>query len=277
MNARTVYLTGLMLAVLQAGAGRAQEPAALAPMPTPLADPSVPTEAPAAHSGHGLSPWVLYSHGDCCGPIGKHGPVWMEVYGRSGASFPVGGSVLASRLDPGWFVQGGGRSLFFDRAEVRAWTIDLSISNDFKARKPGAAPIVAVDRDTMLPELVGVRIVNRTYANLALGREFYIIGSASAADWCWRVGGDVGIRWGTSRMDVDDPTNLPAGFARHNSWSWGQVGAVHSDVEIPLGCAFLDAGVRVEYGATYQPRLTHTSTSNQINDINVLGTLGIRY
>src|SRR5262249_3695160 len=51
---------------------------------------------------------------DCHGPVGGNGPVGWEVYLRSGVSLPFGGGALTSRLDPGWIIQGGARSLFFN-------------------------------------------------------------------------------------------------------------------------------------------------------------------
>src|SRR5262245_61847190 len=44
--------------------------------------------------GPGISDWIAYPRGcDCCGPVGKHGPIATEVYARSGISWLTGGGV----------------------------------------------------------------------------------------------------------------------------------------------------------------------------------------
>jgi hypothetical protein len=76
-----------------------------------------------------LSKWILGTEPGCCGPVGSHGPIYMETYIQSGISFPFSDGVFGHTLEPGWVIQGGGRSLFFNADQDAAWVIDLSISN----------------------------------------------------------------------------------------------------------------------------------------------------
>jgi len=58
------------------------------------------------------SPWLVYpSSPCCCGAVGTcGGPIGSELFVRSGMTFPLGGGFFGAHLNPGWAVEGGGRS-----------------------------------------------------------------------------------------------------------------------------------------------------------------------
>src|SRR5262249_6280073 len=153
---------------------------------------------------------------DCCGPVGGDGPVLYELYARIGPAIVTGGGVFNRTLDTGWMVAAGGRSLFFNPAQTAAWTIDLGISNSHNdARKHdvqiplsilvptqfGTAERVNFGRDPDVPG-VTVRELNRTFANIGFGREVYPVGPANGPGTKWRIGYDLGGRWGTAKLEL---------------------------------------------------------------------------
>src|SRR5262249_31426179 len=121
-----------------------------------------------------------------------------------------------------------------------------------------------------------VHALNRTEGTLSFGREYYVRGSARNCEGCrWRIGWDVGMRWGTTRLDLNfgDPDH----FNRLNSWNYGPVGSLHSDLEIPHGCCTFYAGFRVELDDTFNNGLQNVLhfSDNGLADVNLLLTLGV--
>src|SRR5262245_18862055 len=94
-----------------------------------LTPPPDPTAPPGATPIPSLSKYILGSGGDCCGPLGKHGPIDLEIFLRVGETIPIEGGILRNTLESGWMFEAGGRSLFFDASDTAAWTIDLSATN----------------------------------------------------------------------------------------------------------------------------------------------------
>ena len=118
---------------------------------------------------------------------------------------------------------------------------------------------------------VAVRDLNRTYVNLAGGREWYLWGCAdcSKPDVNWRVGFDLGGRYGTEKLEV---TN----FDHRTDVIAGTFGSIHTDLEIPWRCCIFQAGVRAEYGYTWGDILQR-QTDGDVQEINLLITLGTRF
>ena len=120
----------------------------------------------------------------CCGPIGRNGPIGYEVYVRNGLDFPLGGNPFGARMDAGWDVAVGARTLFFNPVSDAAWTADLSVSNDFNSSRDRTSTYTLLNlRDkttnaTIPSTTVTIRDLNRTYFNLAGGRERNLWGSA---------------------------------------------------------------------------------------------------
>jgi hypothetical protein len=84
----------------------------------------------------------------------------------------------------------------------------------------------------------------------------------------WRVGVDAGGRYGASDLTFID--------LRHRTDTlYGIFTAAHTDFEIPCGCCFLSWGLRVEWASTWDNRVLQFG--NNIQEINVLATFGVRY
>src|SRR5262249_43949747 len=143
MNGKTIWLSGLAVALLGVGVVRGQgfagpgtrpeplpPPAVYGPGPTAPMPPGPPTQGAPPPSQFTLSKWIVGERWPgCCGPVGGNGPIGSEVYLRTGVSLPLGNGGLSAASGTGWDIEGGGRVLFFNRAVDAAWTVDLSITN----------------------------------------------------------------------------------------------------------------------------------------------------
>jgi hypothetical protein len=228
-----------------------------------------------------LSNWITSVTPDCCGPLGGT-PITSEIYFKLGPSFPVGGGFLNHTLEPGWDLQGGGRVLFFNRPVDAAWTVDVSVSNisNHGQHSDLSTPLLVevpgpinpftgqAGPGTLEIQRVSVISLNRTFANLALGREVYLMGSGNKDGPAWRVGADVGGRWGTARIELHE--------IRHRTHTaTGTFLSLHSDLEVPWGCCVFQAGVRLEWDYTWMKILQEQDTNLQ--DWNLLFGVGIRF
>ena len=125
---------------------------------------------------------------------------------------------------------------------------------------------------TTISPLVTGKSLNETFGNLAVGREWYLWGSAEQDGCCyrnWRVGVDCGGRYGTEKLEVHEITHRTDTIA-------GLFLAVHSDIEIPWGQVIFQAGVRAEYSYTWSDILQVQNYSDT-QDIKVLLSLGLRF
>jgi hypothetical protein len=212
--------------------------------------------------------------------VGSDGPLAYEVYARSGASLLLGNSILDQTLKTGWMIEGGARVLWFNPEETRAWALDLSISNVAHEERnrnlihPVLRNILVPDGAggvTSVPEIpVTVTHFNRTFVNVSIGREWYLLPPASCgSDWSVRLGTDVGGRWGTGKLEL---VELPS----RQDVMGGAYIAVHSDVEIPCGACILQVGFRVECDYTWTDILQRQNIGDLI-DLNLLLNLGVRF
>jgi hypothetical protein len=312
MSAKLVFPSALVLAVLPCFAAYGQGPPAMnkteavAPAPSTSLDTTPPAETPAPTPppvSIGLSNWITYACPDCCGPVGGDGPIKDELYIRTGPSFPVSGPIFGHVLTTGWEVQGGGRSLFFNPDRDRAWSVDLSISSIWNGGQHAdrkfplfllAQP--SANSDVFRAFVLGtLKNMNRTSVNLALGREWFLMGPAASCGCnCpnWRVGIDAGGGYGSQSASVEidtipgipatDVTN-PAGAAtqihllrRRTDTIASTFLGLHSDVEIPCGCCVFMAGLRAELSYTWSDILQRQNDSNML-DVNLLITCGVRF
>jgi hypothetical protein len=223
--------------------------------------------------------------------MGADGPIGGELYARWGINIPTNAGYLGKTNRTGWEIQGGGRGLFFNAPADAAWTVDLSISNVAHQGKHPDNPAVLHNvvvlgppdpfgqrRPVTIPELpVTVSNLNRTYANLALGREWYLLGNGHSfgSDLCspgainWRVGCDVGGRWGSAKLGVHELTHFTDTLT-------GLFLSLHTDLEIPCGCSCIFVvGGRVEWDYTWTDILPGIDCDMQ--NVNLLMTLGIRF
>jgi hypothetical protein len=128
---------------------------------------------------------------------------------------------------------------------------------------------------------VTIKDLNRTFVNLAGGREWYLYGNAEKCDgtcstcgeggpsFKWKAGFDVGGRYGSAKLELHE--------TRHRTDTIGGVLiGLHSDVEVPCGCCCIfQAGVRVEWDYTFMDILQNNITD--VQDVNLLFTAGVRY
>jgi hypothetical protein len=283
MSTKKIFASALALAVFGAVAAQAQEllpapltaePAAASPAPAPETTP-----LPAAQQPPGrLSSWITYTRADCCGPMGCNGPIGYELFLRSGASLPAEGANFGHTLETGWDIEGGVRSLFFNPAMDRDWSIDVSLSNILNRGQRSditvpynlllTNPTTNALTTTTIP--VSIRELNRTFFNAGLGLDWYLVGTACACDAPrWRVGLDGGGRLGTAKVEFFQTSH-------HTDTIGGVYVGLHTDVEVPRGCCTFLAGFRVEWDYTWMDILQIQNNSD-LMDVNFLATFGVRY
>jgi len=319
MSAKLAFPSALILAVVSCCMAHAQAPPAAmneteaaAPAPTPGNEALSPTDmtAPARPPlPPGLSKWITYGQPDCSGLIGGNGPIKEELYLRTGPSLPLGESLFGHVLTTGWDVQGGGRTLFFNPAMDRAWSVDLSISsiwNDgqhadrkfplFLLASPNPPAVAGGTPDVYSATVLGtLRELNRTSVNLGLGREWYLIGKATSCacgERNWRVGIDGGAGYGTesASINIDSIPGLPPVdlttpsngstvihmMRRRTDTIASSFVSLHTDLEIPHGCCVYQVGFRVEWAYTWSDIMQRQNDSN-IMEVNLLMTFGVRF
>src|SRR5262249_33967463 len=116
---------------------------------------------------------------------------------------------------------------------------------------------------------VTVRNLNRTFANLGFGREWYLAGTGHGGGPSWRVGFDAGGRWGSENLNTHE---LP-----HRTDAMGGAWAsLHSDVEIPYGAFVFQGGIRAEWDYSWSDILQIQNNSD-LQDLNLMFTAGIRF
>jgi hypothetical protein len=290
MSTKKIFASALALAVFGAVAAQAQEllPAPLTAEPAAAspAQPPETTPVPAAQQPPGrLSSWITYTRADCCGPMGCNGPIGYELFLRSGASLPAEGAIFGHTLETGWDIEGGVRSLFFNPAMDRDWSIDLSISNILNR---GQRSDITVPYSVFVTDATGapvrdpsgaltrvtipasIRELNRTFVNAGLGLDWYLAGTACVCDAPrWRVGLDAGGRLGTAKVEFFQTTH-------HTDTIGGVYFGLHTDLEVPHGCCTFLVGFRVEWDYTWTDILQIQNNSD-LMDVNFLATFGVRY
>lgn len=315
----TLGLGMLVVALVTSGRSDAQAPLPPAPVTSPgTAAPFAQDDASGASSGtsiagspasessagatgdkpqaapQGFSPlqhdYLAYLRPcGCCGPVGKDGPILYEVYTRHGFSAPLGNSFFGEVLKPGYTLQAGGRTLFFDASNTMAWTADLGIRSTWYDVR-GARRITQFNiprQETTINPFTGatttetvidaIRQVtpssyNQTAVHLSIGNEWYLSGPASCcADsplGC-RLGYDLGGIWGSSRVVYRE-------IMHGNDVIKGVYLALHADVECPYKCCVLFGGIRTEFSYTRSQILQGHNDSN-LAAINGLANFGIRW
>ncbi|MBI2807893.1 MAG: hypothetical protein HYX68_23160 [Planctomycetes bacterium] len=247
------------------------------PAPSPVAPqgalaPVVETRVPRLS---GLSDWIVYKR-DCCeGGAGRYTPLYTELYFGAGPSFPFGGQTLGRELQNGWSFKTGARVLFFNEPHSRAWVVDVHIVNTRQgAREQGTEfPVVVFQRGTKIEfgknGLPGATLgdSNRTLVGVGLGRDWYPGQPANASDPRWRFGLDVGGRYGSQRLTLNEARHLTDVIGSFYT-------GVRSDVEIPWGHWVLHTGIRAEWAYTFSDILQRTS---DVQEISLFLNAGVRY
>ncbi len=308
MSAKTAFPSALVLTALSLCVARGQTPpamtgyrqgspsAAASDDGTPAPPPGEPVNG-AALAPNGslngpsrLNDYLTYNRPNgCCGPVGANGPIMTEVFLRSGVSIIAGGGVLSDILRTGWVIDGGARSLFFNPEMTAAWALTYGVSNyAYHGQRPDIhipltvlvpAPTLGPNGQALPPQTVRfgtdvpgvtVRDLNQTFANFGGGRDWWLFGAANSCDGpLWRVGFDVGGRWGSERLRLHE--------LRHRTDVIGGVWvALHSDAEIPCGCGWIVAGFRAEWQYVWSDILQSQNNAD-LTTVNLLVNLGYRF
>ncbi|MCI0681712.1 MAG: hypothetical protein L0Y71_06385 [Gemmataceae bacterium] len=284
MNIRT-SLAGLF-AMLMAACPALGQPPSARPVPEIVGDP-LAAPAPADQIVP-ASRWLSQEPAGCNAPEGA--PIAAEVYLRNGASIPFSSSfnrrdALGRDMTPGYLIQGGIRTLFYNEPADRAWVIDAGISHvsnghdhnrlyalrviDFTGETDitGQPEIALIQFGTPTTPGVRIRDTDRTYVNLGFGRDYYW--RSFADDLCRhvRLGWDAGGTYGALSQEYN--------IIKHRTDVIGGVyGGLHGDVEFPTEWGAWFVGIRWEYAYTWSDILQRAS---DIQEINVSLTLGLRY
>lgn len=232
------------------------------PAPGPGALPPVP-------GGPTCATPLQYGNGNCCGPIGAHGPVGQEVYFRIGPSFPVGQSNFPRNLNTGIATQIGGRSQFFNAAGDAAWAIDAHLAYTYN--NAGGRDII-----TFRTEPVIIRDLHRWAVGLGFGRDMFLVAPGFVAgtwDANFRLGWDVGGRLGSGHVDLT-PLLEPDGYRRHQDTFGQTFVGVMGTIEVPVGGYTALGGLRVEWDYTWSQILPKGSN---FHEVDVLAVMGVRY
>jgi len=274
MRAKNLFLNALCGTLLSAGSLLAQDLPSAIPYPESATEGA--TTAPNIDEGHHeLSNWITYgcATGNCLGPTGANGPLSYDLYFRTGLTQPVGGEFLGRLLNGGMAFDVGGRALFLNAERTGANVFDLGISNyNNKADiSESLQNPLTIDFGNKTFHTVTVRSLNRTFFNLALGRESYLFQSIDAPGRKWSVGFDVGGRYGSAmmRFNEDHTGHLTDVIG-------GTFTGLYSNLLCPVnhGACILEFGVRTEYSYTWSDIMRRMS---DLQDFNVLVTTGIRY
>jgi hypothetical protein len=315
MSAKSIVSRAVILAVLGGWTARAaaqtpeisgqvppeQLPAPTAPATSPL--PAVmtpPSQIPAMRAGlppgSVPDPWITYDRPGCCGPIGADGPIDSELYLRTGPSIATGNSIIRRSENTGWMAEVGGRTLLFNRETTAAWTGDFGISYTYNDAGGNIAfpllvpfnvtttnPLTLQTTTTVqrVPLQVSIRDYQRVAPTFAFGREWYIGQPAYCLGSHWRVGADIGGRWGTSRLELNDMSIPGRVDFRHLSDVYGSaLVSIHSDLEFPLtACSWLIVGARAEWAYNWSDILKDAfpRQASDTQEINLLLNVGIRF
>jgi hypothetical protein len=303
MSAKSIVTRAVILAILggRAAGAAAQTPnatggpALAAPTTTPVPEimppPSqIPSIRAGLPPGSVPDPWITYDRPGCCGPIGADGPINSELYLRAGPSIPTGSSIIRQSENTGWMTEIGGRSLFFNRDTTAAWTGDLGLAYTYNNSGGDIRfPLIVPFNNTTffattvqhIPLQVSIRDYQRVAPTLAGGREWYIGRPAYCPGSHWRVGADIGGRWGTSRLELNE-FSFPGhtDFRRLSDVYGSFLISVHSDYEIQISAAtWFTFGARAEWAYNWSDILRDAfpRQSSDTQEINLLLNVGIRF
>lgn len=234
------------------------------------------THAPELPAGSVCSPWSGAGGTGCCGPVGGSGPIMSEVFMRHGINLPVAGGIFNNVTSAGYILSVGGRSLFFNPIGSKAWTAEFGIDYIYNS---GARDFEEFDIFGMFSS---IREHHRAAVHLAGGQEIYLFCPAYQNNFNWRIGWDVGGRFGAERINLNvipDPPNAnlpPIGFSRRNDTYLGVLVGFHTDIEYPLpGCRTFISGVRIEWGYNWSEVIPTIDVDLQ--DVNISLNFGIKF
>lgn len=293
MSVKNVSLLALAVTLLGAGMLQAQGPPTYGTITEeiPPPRPGLALEPVAPGSPYGLSNWILYNQPGCCGPLGNQQPLRYELFLRAGPSFPIEGEVFSRTLETGWAIEGGGRLVCFDLPQTKAWTLEMSLTNVHNNGRRSELEVPLFFRELINnpnfnpfqpigpnnPQQISIqrrgevmiRALNRTFVNMAAGREWYLVGDGGREGPSWRFGMDIGGSWGSNKAEFVE--------IRHRTdVVYRCFVALHSDVEIPRGCFTYVAGFRALWDYSWSEVL-QSQNNGDLQDIMLMGTIGVRF
>jgi hypothetical protein len=277
---RALILAGCLTGSTVQAQQNANQP--LFPPPAPLA-PHADGQTQASSDTYdtgvsGLSDWLLDKRNCCEGGPSKSTPIYTEWYVNSGVSVPIGRATsdLARQLETGWSITGGAKALLFNDTLTRAWVVDLHIinTNQGAGHNNDGFPITIFENATKTTfgsggtPLATLQDSNRTSVGLGIGRVWYLWKSANSEDCHWRVGADLGVRYGSHRVDLNQ-------FGHITDTIFGAYAAASTDFEWPYKNVVLFVGARIEWAYTGSDILQ--TANSDLQDLNILFTVGFRY
>lgn len=217
---------------------------------------------------HGPSCWAPSVQPDCCGPVGAHGPIGQELYFRVGPSAPLGEGIFAKNLDIGCVMQLGGRAQLFEPPGDSAWALDAHIHY---AYNNASGQDTSIFRGTP----VTIRALHRWAFGAGVGRDWYEHSPGFVAglwDANFRLGWDVGGRWGTGHVDMN-PILEVDGYRRHHDIFAQAYLGLNASMDIPVGGWQCVIGGRLEGSRTFSDFLPGGS----FYDVSLLFMFGVKY
>ena len=179
-------------------------------------------------------------------------------------------------LNPGWDIEGGFHVSFFNHDESAAWTVDLSLSNEFNTASSNHAfrvhnVLAGVSGEVLIPQIdVVIKNMDRTSFNYGVGREWYFWDCATDDSHTnWRWGFDIGGRWGTTKMNFENFPHRTEAFT-------GVYTDFHVDYMFPWRCYIWFAGLRVEWDYDFIHHILQNSDT-EITEFNFILEAGMRY
>jgi len=251
--------------------------------PNPMANvPMVPNPVPGAV----YSPWCGDNPaGGCCGPLGANGPVTYETYFRTGPSLISGGGPMATIMKTfGWNIQAGARSLLFNPSGDAAWVLDLGLGYTNNRGRGAESPIDILSNSVKFGGVTpgtftaGATEMRRTSFNFGVGRDYFLNGpgvvGVAPEYGNFRLGWDVGGRWGTASIDFE-PFGDPDGNRRRQNVYHGVYAGGQATWEKPCGGWTFYMGGRVEWGYYWTNLIP--PNDGDFRDVNLLFMLGVRF
>jgi hypothetical protein len=244
------------------------------PLAGGLPPPVLPMGPGGLPPGAVASPWACDGNTpNCCGPVGRDGPIGSEVYAGGGVNKIYGGGLYASNLQLGWEAIAGFRTLFYNAGGDAAWVVDLGVTYNYNDARQGAGspPFDLFGTQVVLNHL------HRTSFNFALGRDWWVyapayVGGDSGANI--RFGLEVGGKYGTAHADMND-VDSPFTYVRKQDVLHGVYLGLHAGFEVPMGNWTFVTDLRGQWGATWSNVIP--GQNNDIYDLSALLTFGVRF
>ena len=226
----------------------------------------------------------------CCGPVGGFGRIGEEVYTQTGVSIPFGRGDFVHRLEVGWMVGAGGRSLFFNPEHDAAWVAELGWNFQYNRGNQNSPTELNVRQPnttnsttgvvTAVPDVLTNVLVRDVISNnftFALGRDWWIYGPGATGkeqSWNLRLGALVGGSYGTAHID-EEPYYNQTGYFRRQAVTHGIFLDFHAEWEMPLGAVILFSGIHLQYG--YDWTNIAPPFPSDIQTANILVSAGFRF